>query len=154
MSEAGKTCLPDGLPAPVPESDGLSAPFWEGLRKGRLLLQCCASCGTWQWGPEWICHRCHSFDLDWREAEPVGEIASVVRVWHPAHPALRGAGPYRLVLVELPAAGRVRMIGNLLGDPMREAKIGARVRGVFEHHLERDPAYTLLQWELVPGDAC
>ncbi len=31
------TYLPPGLPIPVPEPDGLSAPYWEGLRQNRLL---------------------------------------------------------------------------------------------------------------------
>jgi hypothetical protein len=52
------------------------------------------------------------------------------------------------VLVELPAAGHVRMVGNLLGDPMQEVRIGAAVTGVYEHHPDAAPAYSLLQWRL------
>ena len=51
------------------------------------------------------------------------------------------------MLVELPQAGGIRMIGNLLGDPMQEVAIGSTVKGVFEHHADADPAYTLLQWQ-------
>jgi len=32
------------------------------------------------------------------------------------HPALKEAGPYVVVLVELPHAGGIRMRGNLVGD--------------------------------------
>jgi uncharacterized OB-fold protein len=49
---------------PGPERDGLSKPYWDGLKAGRLLIQRCCGCGVWQWGPEWICHSCHGFDLD------------------------------------------------------------------------------------------
>jgi hypothetical protein len=42
----------------------------------------------------------------------------------------------------------VRMIGNLLGDPMQEIVIGAAVEGAFEHHHEADPPYSLLQWRI------
>ena len=139
--------LPAGLPAPVPEQDGLSAPYWEGLRASRLLVQHCA-CGTWQFGPEWICHACHAFDPAWQEVAPAGRIFSWERVWHPSHISLAGLGPYLVVLVELPLAGKVRMLGNLLGDPMQEIVIGAAVRGVFEHHADSEPPYTLLQWEI------
>ena len=59
--------LRPGLPAPVPMSDGLDAPFWEGLREEKLLLQRCNACNGWQWGPEWCCHRCHSFHLRYEE---------------------------------------------------------------------------------------
>ena len=61
--------------------------------------------------------------------------------------SLKGHGPYLVVLVELPEAGNVRMVGNLLGDPMQEVTIGAPVHGVFEHHTEASPPYSLLQWQ-------
>lgn len=140
--------LPEGLPIPVPEPDGLSAPYWAGLREERLLVQRCAHCGTWQFGPEWICHHCHAFDPEWVEIEPRGRIYSWERVWHPAHASLKNHGPYLAVLVELPYAGLVRMVGNLLGDPMQTVAIGAEVRGVYEHHHQADPAYSLLHWTL------
>ncbi|MFN3735746.1 Zn-ribbon domain-containing OB-fold protein [Hydrogenophaga sp.] len=140
--------LPEGLPIPVPEPDGLSAPYWAGLREGKLLVQRCAHCGTWQFGPEWICHRCHAFDPEWVEVEPKGRIYSWERVWHPAHASLKNHGPYLAVLVELPHAGLVRMVGNLLGDPMQPVQIGAEVRGVVEHHPQANPPYSLLHWTL------
>ena len=144
---AFSTCLPPGLPAPAP--DRPTAPFWQGLREGRLLVQRCTHCGTWQFGPEWICHRCHAFDPGWQAVEPRGLIHSWERVWHPSHAALKDHGPYLVVLVELPQAGGVRLIGNLLGDPLQAVTIGAEVRGVFEPHDDTSPPYTLLQWERV-----
>lgn len=142
------TYLPDGMPRPVPEPDGLSAPYWEGTRLGELRIQRCRACRAWQWGPEWVCHRCHSFDLAWEAVEGRGTIYSWERVWHPVHPALKEAGPYIVVLVELPHAGNVRMLGNLLGDPQQEVRIGAPVVAVFEPHDAADPskAFTLAQW--------
>jgi len=50
------------------------------------------------------------------------------------------------VLVELPQAGGVRIVGNLLGDPEQPLVIGAPVVGVFEHHRDADVPHTLLQW--------
>lgn len=146
MTTSAKTYLPAGLPAPIAEPDGLSAPYWQGLREGKLRVQHCAHCGTWQFGPEWLCHACHTFDPEWREVAPEGRIFSWERVWHASHPALSGAAPYLVVLVELPHAGKVRMLGNLLGDPAQEVEIGAPVHGVFETHDNADPPYTLLQW--------
>ncbi len=94
--------LPRRLPIPAAEPDDLSAPYRAGLRQNRLLVQRCASCGTWQFGPEWLCHHCHAFDPEWTEVEPRGRIFSWERVWHPSHAALRQHGPYLAVLVELP----------------------------------------------------
>ena len=140
--------LRPGLPQPAPAVDGLDAPYWEGLAQERVLVQRCRSCRSWQWGPEWICHQCLSFDLGFEQTEPVGRLYSYERVWHPVHPALKKQGPYLVALVELPDAGAVRLVGNLLGDPLQEVGIGAQVRAVFEHHPTAEPAFTLLQWQV------
>ncbi|NLY64264.1 MAG: DNA-binding protein [Alcaligenaceae bacterium] len=139
--------LPEGLPIPVSEGDQLSKPYWDGLKEGRLLVQQCSHCSTVRFGPEWVCHKCRGFDFTWLDIEPEGIIYSWERVWHPSHPALKEHGPYLVVLVELPSAENIRMVGNLLGDPMQEVVIGAKVKGVFEHHTDTTPAYSLLHWE-------
>lgn len=139
------TYLPAGLPAPAPLPDGLDAPYWEGLAEGELRVQRCRQCRAWQWGPEWICHACLSFDVGFEAVAPKGRIYSWERVWHPVHPVLVEAGPYVVVLVELPDAGGVRMVGNLLGPAEQEVTIGAPVEAVFERH-DGDPPYVLVQW--------
>jgi uncharacterized protein len=138
--------LPAGLPVPVPEPDGLDAPYWEGTRLGELRVQRCKVCSAWQWGPEWICHACLSFDVGWQRIEGRGRIYSWERSWHAVHPALKGHGPYVVVLVELPHAGNVRMIGNLLGDPRQDVTIGTAVEAVFEAHDDAQPPFTLVHW--------
>ena len=145
--------LAPGLAQPVASPDGLDAPYWQGLRDEKLLIQYCNGCGKFQWGPEWICHRCLSEDLTYRELPGEGLIYSYERVWHPVHPALKEQGPYIVVLVELPGADNVRVVGNLLGDPEQDVKIGSKVNAVFEHHEDAEPAFTLLQWSSRPEDA-
>ena len=144
--DMGTYYLRTGLPKPAPSSNGLDAPFWAGLRESKLLLQRCVSCRGWQWGPELVCHRCHSFELVYEETAAEGIIYSHQRVWHPVHPALAEQGPYVIVLVELPHADNVRMVGNLIGEPRQPLVIGAAVEGVFEQHGDEDPAFALLQW--------
>ncbi|MCZ6642499.1 MAG: OB-fold domain-containing protein [Gammaproteobacteria bacterium] len=140
--------LNPGLPQPAATPDGLDAPYWQGLRNELLLVQRCRSCQKWQWGPEWICHRCHSDDVAFETLEPRGAIYSFERVWHPVHPALKEQGAYLVVLVELPHADGIRLVGNLLGDPEQPVIIGTEVIGVFEHHNDVDDPFTLLQWRL------
>lgn len=148
MSDIKKFYLPAGLPIPVPDLDQLSRPYWDGLLQGKLKIQRCKVCSSWQFGPEWICHQCHSFELDWQEVVPEGLIYSWERVWHPSHAVLKNQGPYIAVLVELPEVGQVRMVGNLLGDPSQEVQIGASVVGVFESHANSSPPYALLHWRV------
>jgi uncharacterized OB-fold protein len=142
------TVLSPGLPAPLPARDGLDRPYWEGTRAHELRVQRCAECGVFRWGPEWICHVCRSLATEWVAVEPIGRIYSWERVWHPVHPALAGSVPYVVVLVELPHAGGVRMIGNLAGDPLEPVRNCVRVRAVFEDHDQPDPPYTLVQWKI------
>lgn len=142
--------LNPGLPQPV--ATPLDEPYWAGLRNDQLLVQRCNQCNTWQWGPECICHQCHSSDLTFTATPTQGIVYSYERVWHPVHPALleqlKNEGAYLVVLVELPQAGNIRMLGNLLGDPHQQVDIGARVEGVYEHHEDAEPVYSLLQWQL------
>lgn len=138
------TALPQVFGRPVPLPTGLDAPFHTGLAEHRLVLQHC-TCGAWQWPPEVICHRCRGFDPGWAETEPEGLLYTWTRVWHPAHEALRVAVPYVVAVVELPAAGGIRLVGNLLLDDVATAEIrtGTPVRGVF---ADQPGGYTLLQW--------
>jgi uncharacterized OB-fold protein len=62
------------------------------------------------------------------------------------HPALRESVPYVVVLVELPHAGGVRLVGNLCDDPTGDIEIGGEVEAVFEDHDDHQPPYTLVQW--------
>jgi hypothetical protein len=49
------------------------------------------------------------------------------------------------VVVQLPDADNVRMVGNLLGDTKVDPPIDSDVEAVFEDH----PDATLVQWRLV-----
>jgi uncharacterized OB-fold protein len=141
------TYLPAGLPVPAAAVDGLDTEFWEAAKRHELVVQRCNACQGFQWGPEWLCYQCHSFDLGWHKVSGRGTIYSWERIWHPVHPALKEACPYLVVLVELPDAGNVRMVGNLLGSGEQQVNIGAEVEAVFEDH--EDDGVTLVQWRVV-----
>jgi len=135
--------FPEGMPLPAPMPDGLDAPFWEGTKRHKLLTQRCQACSSFQFGPEWICHKCRSGEIAWVECSGRGKVYAFERVWHPVHKALKDSVPYLIVLVELPDAGNVRMVGNLLGDPRQDVKIGDAVSAVWEDHAD----VTLVQWQ-------
>jgi len=85
--------------------------------------------------------------MGWHKVSGRGRIYSWERVWHPVHPALKDACPYMVVLVELPEAGNVRMVGNLLGNAEDPVVIGTEVEAVFEDHP--DAGVALVQWRRV-----
>ena len=82
------------MPAPAAMHDGLDREFWEAARRHELVVQRCNKCATFQFGPEWICHKCHTLDVGWHRVSGRGRIYSWERIWNPVHPALKDAGPY------------------------------------------------------------
>jgi uncharacterized protein len=127
------------------EPGDLDAPFWAGTREHEIRIQRCTACRRFQWGPDVICHHCHSFDLEFAAVPPSGVIHSWQRSWHPSHPALVGRLPYVTLVVESTGAPGILLIGNLVGDQRAEVPIGQRVEAVFEDHAD----YTLVHWKPV-----
>ncbi len=145
-STESKFYLPSGAPIPRPTPDGLDRGFWEAAAQHEVAVQRCNKCGTIQFPPEWLCHKCQSLDMGWQRLSGRGQIYSWERVWHPVHPAFKAACPYLVLVVQLADANGARMVGNLLGDPKQDVRIGAEVEAVFEDHPEQE--FTLIQWKL------
>jgi len=151
---------PLALAAPVigpvgPLPDGRDAPFWDGLASRRLLIQRCAGCAAWIWGPQWNCPECHRFDPDWVEVEPRGRVFTWTRTWQPFAPEFAELTPYVTVVVELPHAGGRRLLGLLLnGDGVRGAGVagaedpvlGEDLEGVFQPGSELTGGTAVLRW--------
>ena len=108
--------------------------------RARAAASCWSSAAApaarWQWGPEWICHRCLSFDIELGSAcGPRGRIYSWERAWHPVHPALQGPRPVHRGAGRA-ARGRRRPHDRQPRSAIRAqaVQIGAPVEAVFEPH--------------------
>lgn len=123
-------CLKEHRQLPVADEDTLA--FWEGCRRGRLLIQQCGDCHAFRFPPAPLCPRCSSSAATWREDPGHGEILTFC-VYHSelAGPAWRDRLPYVVVVVEL-TYSRVRMLGNLTGVEPGSVEIGLRTRLCFE----------------------
>ena len=101
----------------APADDPVTAPFWAGLRDGRLLFQRCRGCGH-AWLPgSWACPQCLRADPGWVPASGAATLASWV-VYHRAyHPAFAALVPYTIGLIAL--AEGPRLLAPLTGydDP-------------------------------------
>lgn len=106
------------------------APYWQALAESALRLPRCAQCQRWTWPAAWRCGCCGSCSQQWIAVEPHGRVYS----WTRTHHAFAGAEwlplPYVSLLVELPQAGGIRLLGALQGEE-QPLSIGAAVRGVF-----------------------
>jgi uncharacterized protein len=109
---------------------GLDAEFWDGLSDGVVRLPVCADCQRWIWPAQPRCPACLGATLEWRQVEPAGVVHSWTRTWYPFAPERIDDLPYIVLLVELPAAGSVRLLGVYGGPSDDDVAIGDEVVGV------------------------
>lgn len=116
-------------PKPMPAPDSDTAPFWEGCRAHRLLIQRCASCATFRFPPGPFCPKCRSKAVEWVQSSGRGTVFSWIVVEHPVPPDIYGAEvPYVVALIALEEG--VRIASNIVGcDPYSiAADMPVRVR--------------------------
>jgi uncharacterized OB-fold protein len=123
----------------------VDAPYWDGLAVSELRVQRCAGCRRWQWPADWRCPGCGSYQLGWEPVSPEGIVYSWIRTHYPFVPGYDALVPYVSVLVELPQAGRVRMMGHLIGDTA-DPHVGDRVEGVYEAASAMTINLPVLRW--------
>jgi uncharacterized OB-fold protein len=95
-----------GATAPKPADD--EAFFWEGARKGRLLLQRCGACKAFCHPPLPMCPYCQSLHREIVESTGRGSVYSWIRSRHPSDP---GSESRIAALVQLEEG--VRLVANL-----------------------------------------
>jgi len=108
-------------PRPVISEDNRF--FWEGVGRGELLIQRCASCGALRHPPRPMCPRCQSPDWNTARASGRGRVHSFVVPRHPPLPAF--PEPYVVALVDLEEG--TRLVTNLVGVTPDEVRIGMAV---------------------------
>ncbi len=136
----------------LPDLNELNRPWFTS---GALAVQECTACGAVQHPPDDVCGSCQGFEFHFRNSRGTGRVESAVVVHHPVHPALADAIPYAVVVVSLDDMPGVHAIGNVLGTPPGDVRIGQRVRAVFEEVSDPDggEALRIPQWEVVDAGA-
>ena len=73
----GRAAMPAPPPAlPPGRRSRVALGLTAAAALGRFELQVCAECGTVQYPPREVCHRCLSGALRWREQNGLGELLS------------------------------------------------------------------------------
>lgn len=109
--------------APQPTAE--TAPFWDGARRGALVLPHCDACRRFLWPPAGRCPTCRGA-LSWRAAAGGGTLHAHAIVRRAPHPDLEGEVPYVVALVDLDAG--IRLFANLMDSAAEETAAGLRVR--------------------------
>jgi len=127
-------------PMPVPTE--ISAPFWEGLKAGRVSIPRCNSCGHWIFYPRRHCDKCWSHDVAWHDVSGEGSLYTYTLTRIPTLPDFADEMPQALAVVELDEG--VRINTTLIGLAEDEIRVGMRLKPVFER--VRDDGTTLLRF--------
>jgi len=117
---------PKPRPAPVPDHD--SAPYWQALHDGRLLVQRCRDCAAAQLYPRDRCLACRG-PVDWVEASGRGTVYSFTVIRQNYARPFRDWIPYVVALVDL--AEGPRLMTNVVGCEPDDVHIGMAVRATF-----------------------
>jgi uncharacterized OB-fold protein/acyl dehydratase len=121
------TSMSNNKPMPVPTE--ISAPFWEGLKAQRLLIQQCTACDHWVFYPRRHCPRCLAHALSWREVSGGASLYSFTVARIATLPDFVDEMPQMLAVVELDEG--VRINTTLVGLDEQTIKVGMRLKPVF-----------------------
>ncbi|MNO42170.1 putative enoyl-CoA hydratase 1 [compost metagenome] len=114
---------------PMPVATEISAPFWEGLKARRLLIQQCTACEQWLFYPRRHCPACLAQDPLWREVSGAATLYSFTLTRIPTLPDFIDEMPQKLAVVEL--AEGVRINTTLVGLEEEQIRIGMPLQPVF-----------------------
>lgn len=116
-------------PQPVPEPTPVSAPFWEGLREHRILVQYSPSLGRYVFYPRTLAPGTLADDLQWREIDGAGSVYTFTVARRPTGPPWAQALPQILAVVQWDAGPRVST--ELVEVDPADIRVGMRVAPVF-----------------------
>ncbi|MEI7714200.1 MAG: OB-fold domain-containing protein [Rhodospirillales bacterium] len=116
---------------PIPVPDELTAPFFDGARDGKLMLQHCTACDGWSFPVRERCPHCFAPKLEWRAASGKGTLYTFAIMHQVMNPGFAGQTPYNVSQVDL--AEGVRMVSNVIGIASDALKIGMTLEVVFDN---------------------
>ena len=121
-----------GVPRPIPSDK--TRFYWDGAREGRLLIQRCEACGTWQHPPDVGCPKCLTDEPVPTEVSGRGSVYSFTVVRQAFDPAFADQLPFVVALVELEEAPTVRILTNIVDADPADVRVGLPVEVTFENH--------------------
>lgn len=138
MFEVAQEAELKSLHPPLPVADKLSAPFWEGVKSGKLLVQACAQCRRLQFPFDATCESCSSTELSVQEVSGRGTVFSFTETVSGArHPYFQAISPYLVGHVQLDEQEGLLFASNFPGSMYADLKVGAPVMVEF-HEITDD----------------
>ena len=121
MSDA----IPGTSARPRVTPDERSMPFFDGCKRGVLMLPKCVTCGSWGALADFACTICGGNSLAWEASSGTGHVHTFGLVHQAAHPGFRGEIPYNVVVVELSEG--VRLNSRIVGCSNADIRVAMSV---------------------------
>ncbi|MEE2720243.1 MAG: OB-fold domain-containing protein [Pseudomonadota bacterium] len=119
----------EAKPRPVPKPTPTTQAFWDGAKKGKLMLQWDPMKRKYQFWPRANSVHTGRRNLQWKAATGKGELYSFT-ITHVPVPGFESKAPYVIGMIELDEG--VRIIGNMVNVQPEEIEIGMRVKVAWE----------------------
>jgi uncharacterized OB-fold protein len=113
---------------PKPAQSADTSFFWDGAKRGELLIQRCTACGTLRHPPGPGCAACGSLDWDTLQASGRGTVHSYAVHHYPPIPGFDF--PLAIGLIDLEEG--TRLISNIVGIAPGDIEIGMPVEVIFQ----------------------
>jgi uncharacterized OB-fold protein len=115
---------------PIPESDEEWQPFFDGARRGVLMIQQCTQCSTSLAPGTILCIECLSESLRWVQASGRGTLFTFGVMHQTYHPGFSREVPYNVAVVELEEGPRLNT--NIVDVANEDLTVGMPVEVTFE----------------------
>ncbi|OBF15694.1 OB-fold domain-containing protein [Mycobacterium sp. ACS4331] len=132
------TALERPMPLPTP----VSAPYWDGLRRGEVWIQYSPSLGRYVFYPRVLAPGTLADDLEWRQISGAGTLVSFAVAQRPVAPQFADAVPHLLGIVQWDEGPRFAT--ELVDVAPEELEVGMPVTPVFVDVPDHD--VTLLKY--------
>lgn len=116
-------------PRPLPKPTPATQAFWDGAKKGKLMLQWDPTAKKYQFWPRANSVRTGRRNLQWKPTSGKGALYSFT-VTHVPTPGFEARAPYVIGMIQLDEG--VRIIANLINIEIDEVEIGMRMKVAWE----------------------
>jgi uncharacterized OB-fold protein len=115
-------------PLPIPDAD--SAPYWDGARQRKLMIQHCRKTDQYFLYSRQLTPGVDDAQVEWVEANGTGTIYSYTVARRPAGAAFKDDVPYVVASITLDEGARI--MTNIVTDDVDSVRIGQKVQVVFD----------------------
>ncbi len=121
-----------GVPRPLPATNGDTQHYWTGGKDNQLLIFRCQSCRYYVHPPVRFCPQCESRDVEPEAVSGKGVVTSFTINHKQWMPNLKV--PYVVALVSIAEQEDVRLVCNIVNCAPEEVTMGMAVTVLFEQN--------------------